>query len=163
MGVSLVEYVEPRTVLFMRSKLSIAHFLAFSILYARYEAQVCIGSGPFVEIAMKKKGNWKIAVKTNSKDFSIFFLSYTSCLISGTHAHLVPTCGSTEAFFDTYPKAEIWVGTPLGPEGLMWQKMAKDFFLIFLFFSIQSVSLEWKDFFLLYPQWAVLPCVVAGW
>ena len=50
-----VYYVEPRTVLFMRSKLSIAHFLAFSILYARYEAQFCIGSGPFIEIAMKKR------------------------------------------------------------------------------------------------------------
>ena len=52
-----VHYVEPRMALFMRSKLSIAHVLAFSILYARYEAQVSIGSGPFVEIAMKKKGN----------------------------------------------------------------------------------------------------------
>ena len=55
-----IDYVEPRTVLFMRSKLSIAHFLAFFILYARYEAQVCIGSGPFVEIGMKKRENEKI-------------------------------------------------------------------------------------------------------
>ena len=73
-----------------------------------------------------------------SEDTSIvwllaLFLSHTSCLISGTHAHLVTTRGCTKAIFYTYLKAEIWVGTPLGHEGLKWQKMANKFFLIFLF------------------------------
>ena len=48
-------YVESITAFFMWSNPSIAHFLAFSILYARYEAQVSISSGPFVEITMKTR------------------------------------------------------------------------------------------------------------
>ena len=47
----------------MQSKLSIAHFLAFFILYARHEVQVCIGSGPFVEIGVKKRENEKKIIK----------------------------------------------------------------------------------------------------
>ena len=48
-------YVESITAFFMWSNPSIAHFLAFSILYARYEAQVSISSGPFVKITMKTR------------------------------------------------------------------------------------------------------------
>ena len=55
-------YVESITAFFMWSNPSIAHFLAFSILYARYEAQVSISSGPFVEIAMKTRPDTRPSV-----------------------------------------------------------------------------------------------------
>ena len=54
------QYVESIPVVFMRSKLSIAHFLAYFTLYARYEAQLSICLGPFIEIAMKKRENKKM-------------------------------------------------------------------------------------------------------